>query len=115
MLGALFFKPEQVAPLFKKKKVSLTLSIAVGGLILVFFQRTLSEYNQKFKSLPANIEHDYHSIDYIKWQRDRLKLERDGYLSLVCIISKIFLVTASNLIEKHRAYKEYKERSGKIE
>ena len=48
MLGALFFKPEQVAPLFKKKKVSLPLTIGIVGLILVFLQRNLSEYNAKF-------------------------------------------------------------------
>ena len=107
MLVALFVKPEQVAPLFKKKKVSLPLTIAVIGLILVFLQRTLAQYNQNYQKLPPNIEHNRESIDYLRWQKDRLKLERDIYLSFSCVISQVFLVTASNLIEKHRAYIEY--------
>ena len=115
MLLALYIKPEQVAPLFKKKKVSLPLTMGVVGLILVFFQRTLSEYNQNYKSLPANIGHDHDSVDYLRWQKNRLKLERDVYLSTACILAQVFLVTASNLVETHRAFKEYKEREKKVE
>lgn len=115
MLIALYIKPDQVAPLFKRKRVSLPLTIGVLALILIFFQRTLSEYNQNFKSLPPNIEHNHNSIEYLRWQKDRLKLERDGYLSFACMIAQVFLVTASNLIEKHRAYKEYVERQRKVE
>ena len=67
MLLALYVKPDQVAPLFKKKRVSLPLTLGVIGLILVFFQRTLSEYNQNYKSLPANIEDDQNSVEYLRW------------------------------------------------
>jgi glucan phosphoethanolaminetransferase (alkaline phosphatase superfamily) len=115
MLLALYIKPEQVAPLFKKKRVSLPLTMGVVGLIIVFFQRTLSEYNQNYKSLPANIEDHHNSIDYLRWQKERLKLERDGYLSIACVLAQVFLISASNLIETHRAFKEYKEREKKVE
>ena len=104
-----------MAPLFKKKRVSLPLTVGVIGLILVFFQRTLSEYNQNYKSLPANIEDDQNSVEYLRWQKNRLKLERDVYLSTACVLAQVFLVSASNLIETHRAYKEYKEREKKVE
>ena len=43
------------------------------------------EYNDNYKSLPEDIKLE--TVEYVRWQKDRAKLQRDGYLSLCCIIA----------------------------
>jgi hypothetical protein len=61
--------------------------------------------------MPAGVEHDHKSLDYLEWAKNRYKLERDSYLSLACILAQMFLVTVSHWIQKYRAFVEYTERS----
>ncbi len=57
---------------------------------------------------------DLNNIEYVRWQKERVKLERDVYLSLACIVSQVALVWVSNLIVKYNSYVEYKERENKV-
>ncbi len=57
---------------------------------------------------------DLSNIEYVRWQKERVKLERDVYLSLACIVSQVALVWVSNLTVKYNSYVEYKERENKI-
>lgn len=114
LLATLFFKPYQVSALFKRKSVYLPLTIAIMGLIFIFFRSTYAEYTANYKHLPEGVQHDHKSIDYLEWAKNRNKLERDGYLSLSCILAQLFLVTVSHWIQEYRAFKEYTERKDKV-
>jgi hypothetical protein len=46
-----------------------------------------AEYNRNYKDLPESIQKD--TVEYLTWQKDRHKLERDFYLSLCCIIAQL--------------------------
>ena len=65
MLLVLFLKPQTIAPLFKKKRVSLPLTLFVLLLILLFFRNNYQEYQQKYKKLPENIKGE--TIEYVRW------------------------------------------------
>jgi hypothetical protein len=115
LLVTLFFKPYQVSALFKRRSVYMPLTIAIMALIFMFFRSTYAEYSANYKSLPDGVLHDHKSIQYLEWAKNRNKLERDGYLSLSCLLSQVFLVTVSHWIQKFRAFEEYKARNDKSE
>ncbi len=48
MLITLAFKPYQVSDLFKKKRVYLPLTIAIMGLIFLFFRSNYAEYKKNY-------------------------------------------------------------------
>ena len=87
LLVTLFFKPFQISALFKRKTVYLPLTIAIMALIFIFFRSTYAEYSANYKQLPDGVQHDHKSIEYLEWAKNRNKFERDGYLSLSCILS----------------------------
>jgi hypothetical protein len=115
MLITLYFKPLQVSALFKRKTIYLPLTVGILVLISLFIQHRYKEYSDNYRKLPPGVEHDHSSIAYLDWARNRNKLERDLYLALSCILSQLFLVSSSRLIQTHHTYKEFQERSRKIE
>ena len=87
MLAALLFKPNEVSSLFRHKRVSIPLSAILTLVILLFLRSTYAEYSKNYKHLPDHIKEE--TIEYITWQKDRHKLERDTYLSLSCLLSHL--------------------------
>ncbi len=81
--------------------------------MLIFFQAQYSEYKREFTDLPNDVKVD--TLEYVRWQKNRHRLERDVYLSLCCIISQAFLVVVSHWINKYNRYVEYVDRQRKVE
>ena len=81
----MIFAPTQVAALFRKKRIYLPLSIGLVICVIIFFQAQYSEYQKDYRNLPDTVKVE--SLDYVTWQKNRHRLERDVYLSLCSIIS----------------------------
>ena len=77
---------------------SKTLTIGIMALNILFFRSALTEHSKNYVNLPAGVEHDHKSIEYLQWAKNRNKIERDAYLSLSCILAQMFLVTVSHWI-----------------
>ena len=105
------FNPNQVASIFRRKSIYYPISIGLICCLFLFFQAQYSEYQSGFTDLPSDIK--VNSLEYVTWQKNRHRLERDFYLSLCCIISQAFLVAASHWIDKYHRYVEYIERERK--
>jgi hypothetical protein len=82
-------------------------------MVVIFFQRSYGEYQANYKDLPEDIKVE--TIEYVRWQKDRHKLERDLYLCLSSILAQALLLTASHWIDKYYSYLDYVERKSKAE
>lgn len=113
MLGALFMNPKEVSAQFSRKSRYLPLISVLIGILVIYFQTVYSDYKKNFNNLPDTIAKD--TLEYVVWQKDRHKLERDLYLSFSVILSQAFLLVASHWIHKYNTFIEYVERQKKAE
>ena len=113
LLLCMLFSPSQIAALFRRKRVYFPASVILVIVVLLFFQAQYSEYKREYSDLPSDVKVD--SLEYVRWQKNRHRLERDVYLSLCCIISQAFLVSVSHWIDKYNRYVEYVDRQRKVE
>ena len=73
---------------------------------------TWSEYQKNYVDLPEDITKEQ-TVEYLRWQKERNKLQRDFYLSLSCLLAQLFLFTASHWIDKYNRFVEFVEREKK--
>ena len=60
------------------------------------------------ENLPQDKSDD--NIEFVKWQKNYHKLQRDFYLSLSAMLAQALLVGLSYWIEKYDSYVEFKDR-----
>ena len=66
------------------------------------------QYTTIHKAVPSNTSPD--NIEFVKWQRDNHKLERDIYLPLATLLSSGLIYVITHYTDKYNKYMDFRDR-----
>mmetsp|Transcript_33330 Transcript_33330/g.51078 ORF Transcript_33330/g.51078 Transcript_33330/m.51078 type:complete len:147 (-) Transcript_33330:9-449(-) len=110
IIALLLFRPHSVAQFIRKRAIFIPLTCFVFFIQILFFRNNLTEYYGSMELLPDEPQDRVASnIEFVRFQKQRHKLERDFYLSLSSMLAQGVVMGLSYWIEKYDTYVKFKE------